>query len=203
MFERRNRIIQAFEPHLTDFARELVRKEYRNILRKIVEARGIFKEKFKLIERDSYTNQSVDLLSLKIWEEFRKCLEDKLHEIVSSLLNELTDRLARKISRIPDSNLIARSVRIYSSVMGSYQLKLTFLERLSPNIRTLSYIEKEMMQRSGDRELSGSIWVLLYIFSFAFVQMFGKYITRHEKGEVLRIIKNTFVRNLAIVAGSI
>lgn len=87
MWERRNRIIQAFEPHLTDFARELVRKEYRNILRKIVEARGIFKEKFKLIERDSYTNQSVDLLSLKIWEEFRKCLEDKLHEIVSSLLN--------------------------------------------------------------------------------------------------------------------
>lgn len=43
MEERRNRIIQAFEPHLTDFARELVRKEYRNILRKIVEARGIFK----------------------------------------------------------------------------------------------------------------------------------------------------------------
>ena len=140
MEERRNRIIQAFEPHLTDFARELVRKEYRNILRKIVEARGIFKEKFKLIERDSYTNQSVDLLSLKIWEEFRKCLEDKLHEIVSSLLNELTDKLARKISSVPDSNLIARSVRIYSSVMGSYQLKLTFLERLSPNIRTLSYI---------------------------------------------------------------
>ena len=38
------------------------------------------------------------------------------------------------------------------------------------------------MHYSGDnREFSSSIWVLLYIFSFAFVQMFGKYITRPEK----------------------
>jgi hypothetical protein len=60
-----------------------------------------------------------------------------------------------------------------------------------------------MVQHSGDRELSGSIWVLLYIFSFAFVQMFGKYITRIEREEVIRIIRGTFIRNIAVVAGGI
>jgi hypothetical protein len=60
-----------------------------------------------------------------------------------------------------------------------------------------------MVQHSGDRELSGSIWVLLYIFSFAFVQMFGKYITREEKEEVLGGFKCEFVRGVARVVGGL
>jgi hypothetical protein len=101
---------------------------------------------------------------------------------------------------VGEENLLAQAIRLYSSVTGSYQQRLTLLQRLSPNIRTLSYIESEMVQHSGDRELSGSIWVLLYIFSFAFVQMFGKYITRNEREEVLAIVRTAFARNVALVA---
>jgi hypothetical protein len=96
-------------------------------LTKIIEARTLFKDKFNLIKKEPQDSQKASGLTVKIWSEFRSCLEDKLHEIISGILNELSDKLAKKLYQIPDTNLIARSVRIYSSVMGSYQQKLTFL----------------------------------------------------------------------------
>lgn len=54
---------------------------------------------------------------------------------------ELTDGLSLRLSTLPSSNLIVEGIKIYSSVTGSYQHRLTLLQKLSPNIRTLSYIE--------------------------------------------------------------
>lgn len=68
-----------------------------------------------------------------------------------------------------EENLLARAIRIYSSVTGSYQQRLTLAQRLSPNIRTLSYIESEMVQHSGDRELS-VFFLFDTIFKYSFFE---------------------------------
>lgn len=92
--------------------------------------------------------------------------------------------------------LLGRGISSMSGRMGSYQCRPGFLQRLTPNVRTLHYLENQILQYNNERESTGSIWVLLYIFSAAFVQVFGKYITRPEMGQLIEILRDAFILQL-------
>lgn len=92
VWARRNRLLQALEPHLSELARELLRKEYRKVLPKILEARGLYKQRFRAIERGASPGEAA-----RTRAGFRECLEEKLHEISSGMLGELADRVALRL----------------------------------------------------------------------------------------------------------
>ena len=57
---------------------------------------------------------------------------------MSGMVNDIADRLAERLKEISDRNPVARAVRVFSSVMGSYQSRLTLLQSVAPNMRTLA-----------------------------------------------------------------
>ena len=74
------------------------------------------------------------------WKKYQALLADKLHETMSEMVNDIADRLAENLKDIPESNPIVKAIRVFSSVIGSYQNKLTLFQLIIPNMRTLSYL---------------------------------------------------------------
>jgi hypothetical protein len=66
--------LQALEPQLTDLSRHLIRKDYRKVLPKILEARSLFKPKFKELEKAAANHERVAVEISKAWQQFRACL---------------------------------------------------------------------------------------------------------------------------------
>ncbi len=53
------------------------------------------------------------------------------------------------------------------------------------------------------RETSSSIWALIYLFSAAFVHIFGKYITAPEKNVLIEVITEGFIDSLITLASNL
>lgn len=60
-------------------------------------------------------------------------------------MNEIAEKLSKKLSNASKSNLLAQTIVMYPSLMGSYMYKPTLKQILTPTVRTLHHLEQQML----------------------------------------------------------
>ena len=118
-------------------------------------------------------------------------------------MNEIAYKISKSFIKISEDNIIAKTISLYPTLMGTYLYKPSLKEMLTPTVRTLHHLEQQMMDNYSEaRGTENSLWVLMYLVSAVFVHLFGKYITPYEKIVVAELVKETFVVSVIYVATS-